>query len=448
MMTTLTAIHPPATIEIRQAGQAADFPRKLQFLFRPYRYKVAYGGRGGAKSWNFARALLLLAMARPLHILCARETQKSLADSVHKLLCDQIRALNIGEAYRVTKNAITCRNGSDFFYAGLHHNVSNIKSIEACDIVWVEEGQSVSEDSWQTLTPTIRKPGSEIWCSFNPVFEDDAVWRRFILRRPTNSRVVEINWRDNPWFPDVLAVERADLLRDDPEEEEHVYGGRCKTSVRGAIFGREMKACREQNRIGNVPIDRTKPVHTCWDLGHGDDTAIWFVQAYGGWFNVVDYYANHGQSIEHYMLELQSRRYVYGNHYLPHDAVDAIVHARLAGDRSKSIEMIMRESGMQVRVAPKLYVHDRINAARMILPQCRFDEQKCAEGLRGLRLYQWGPLTKLGVARREPLHDAASHPADAFCVLGVCVKQPPPDAPPAPRSPFAQTTPATYTPYA
>ena len=141
---------------------------------------------------------------------------------------------------------------------------------------------------------------------------------------------------------------------------------------------------------------------------------------------------------------------MYGEHYLPHDAVDAIVHNKLAnGDKSSSIEMILRGAGLQVRVAPKLFVADRLNKARTILPLCRFDEQKCAEGLRQMRLYQWGPKTELGVSRREPLHDSASHPADAFCTAAVCAKQPGPDAPPEkPKSPFAQTSVANYSPYA
>lgn len=441
-----TLYQPAPTVKIRQAGENARFPEKLEFLFYPHRYKIAYGGRGGAKSWNFARALLLLAMNRVLHILCARETQKSIKDSVHKLLADQIHALNIGHFFEIQQHAIIGRNGSDFFFAGLKHNINNIKSIEACDIVWVEEGQSVSDDSWQTLIPTIRKDGSEIWVCFNPKFEDDAAYKRFVLSAPRSARVVEINWRDNPWFPETLAKEREDLLLTDPEEEEHVYGGKCVTSVKGAIYGRELKALKAAGQICAVPYDRSKPVHTCWDLGHGDDTAIWFVQAYGGWYNLIDFHEDHGRSIEHYLIELQAKKYVYGTDFLPHDGIDAIIHQKLAGDRTKSIEMIMRAAGRTVRIVPKMYVSDGLNAVRTLLPQCRFDERKCDEGLRHLRLYQWGPKTDLGVSRREPLHDGNSHAADALRVLALGVKQPEREPDEESQRPAAQAPPG-YAPF-
>src|SRR6185312_16011620 len=126
----------------------ALFPKKLKFLFEPHRYKVPYGGRGGAKSWGIARALLILGAQKPLRVLCTREIQKSIADSVHKLLDDQIQALGLGGFYTVTKTGIVGRNGTEFLFAGLRHNISNIKSFEAVDIVWVEEAQSVSKQSW------------------------------------------------------------------------------------------------------------------------------------------------------------------------------------------------------------------------------------------------------------------------------------------------------------
>lgn len=444
------------TSEIRDAGvealraptAVARFPQTLDFLFAPHRYKVAYGGRGGAKSWGFARALLILGAQKPLHILCARETQKSIDASVHRLLRDQIKALGLEAYYEVQRNAILGSNGTDFIFAGLKHNITSIKSVEACDIVWVEEGQSVSDESWSVLIPTIRKEGSEIWVSFNPKFETDAAYERFIVTPPRSAKVIEINWRDNPWFPETLQVEREDLLATDPDECEHVYEGKCITVVKGAIFGAEMKKVQEEGRICSVPYDRTKPVDTFWDLGYGDDTAIWFAQAYGGCYNLIDYHEDSGQTIEEYLIRLQRRGYVYGTDYLPWDAVDAIVHKKLAGDRSRSIEMLLRASGRKVRVVPKLPVIDGINAARTILPLCRFDAKKCADGLRSLRLYQWGPATALGVHRRTPLHDGASHAADAFRALALTLKQPEkePDERPTP-SPRRVWGPGDYAPF-
>ena len=137
----------------------AAFPEKLQCLFKPARYKVLYGGRGGAKSWGVARALLILAANKPLRILCAREFQISMKDSVHKLLCDQIESLKLTAFFEITQNQIRGKNGSEVNFVGLRNNVANVKSYEGVDICWVEEAQTVSSRSWDTLVPTIRKEG-------------------------------------------------------------------------------------------------------------------------------------------------------------------------------------------------------------------------------------------------------------------------------------------------
>ena len=155
-------------------------PARLRCLFARSRYKFIYGGRGAAKSWSVARALLLPGKAKPLRILCAREFQNSLAESVHRLLAEQIEELHLSGFYSVQKAVITGGNGTSFVFAGLRHKVSKIKSFEGVDIVWVEEGQTVSKHSFDVLIPTIRRPGSEIWVTFNPDLEEDDAWRRFV----------------------------------------------------------------------------------------------------------------------------------------------------------------------------------------------------------------------------------------------------------------------------
>lgn len=144
------------------AAHRAEFPVKLRFLFQPARYKILYGGRGGAKSWGVARALLIQAAATPLRILCAREFQNSIVESVHHLLQAQIEATGLGSFYEIQNSVIRGGNGSEFIFAGLRNNVTKIKSFEGVDRVWVEEAQTVSKSSWDTLIPTIRKDGSEI----------------------------------------------------------------------------------------------------------------------------------------------------------------------------------------------------------------------------------------------------------------------------------------------
>ena len=414
----------------------AEFPKALEFLFVKHRYKGVRGGRGKGASWGVARALLTIGTGKvpgyegPRRILCARETQKSIADSVHTLLSDQIKAMGMQAHYEVQQNTILGRNGTEFIFAGLRHNINNIKSVEGCDIVWVEEAQSVSKNSWDTLIPTIRKEGSEIWASWNDILETDDTYVRFVLNQPPGAVIKKLTYRDNPWFPDVLRIEMEHLRETDEAAYRHVWEGECKSAVEGAVYAAEIAQATTQGRITTVSYDRTKPVHTVWDLGYGDATAIWFVQTVNGWYHLIDYIEDNGRTIEWYLIQLQQKGYVYGNDWLPHDGVDTIIHQKLGGgDRSRSIEMIMRGAGRQVRIVPKMLVTDGINAARTIFPQCRFDSVKCYEGLRALRMYQWGPPSPSGVLKREPLHDAASHGADAFRGIATAIqheKAPPP----------------------
>ncbi len=193
-----------------------QLPEKLAPLFQPMRYKVFFGGRGGAKSWGIARALLVRAASEKLRILCCREIQNSIRESSHRLLKEQIDLLELSDIFAITDRSIICTaTGSEFIFEGLFRNISKIKSLEGIDICWVEEAEKVSDESWEILTPTIRKPGSEIWVSFNPQFEDDPTYQRFVVNPPENAFVVKINYYDNPYFPDVLRTEmEQDKARD------------------------------------------------------------------------------------------------------------------------------------------------------------------------------------------------------------------------------------------
>ena len=166
-------------------------PAVFARLFEPHRYKVAYGGRGGAKSWAFADALLTIAMQRPVRVLCARELQRSIRDSVHRLLADRIRARGLDNFFEVTDSAIRCATGSAFGFAGLRHNAAELKSYEGVDICWVEEGQKVSRESWDILIPTIRREGSEIWISLNPDGPNDPTYTDFVLNPPPDTLLIK-----------------------------------------------------------------------------------------------------------------------------------------------------------------------------------------------------------------------------------------------------------------
>ena len=212
------------------------FAPAFQELFRPHRYKVFYGGRGSGKSWSAARALLLLGYDRPLRILCAREIQRSISDSVHKLLSEQIDSIGLTGFYTITRDAIRGANGTEFIFKGLRMNTQEIKSTEGIDICWVEEAAAVSADSWDVLIPTIRKPNSEIWLTFNPLDEADPTFQRFILNAPDDAYVRKVNFDENPAFPAVLEKEREWLKSRDYESYLHIWEGEVRKHSNAVIF--------------------------------------------------------------------------------------------------------------------------------------------------------------------------------------------------------------------
>jgi phage terminase large subunit len=223
--------------EARKALASIEFARPFAALFQPCRYKVFYGGRGGAKSWAFARALLALALQRKLRILCAREFQTSISDSVMSLLVDQMQLLGLRRFFRVHKTSVTVPStGSEFKFTGLRINPMELKSFEGADICWVEEAQRVSRESWDILKPTIRKEDSEIWVSFNPDDESDPTYKDLVVNTPKDAVVVKVNWDGNPWFPAPLEKERLSMLETDPDAYDHIWEGNCRHISDAVIF--------------------------------------------------------------------------------------------------------------------------------------------------------------------------------------------------------------------
>jgi phage terminase large subunit len=395
-----------------------QFPEKLECLFQPNRYKVLYGGRGGAKSWGVARALVILGAERPIRILCAREFQSSIADSVHKLIADQIKLMGYDAFYTIEKASIKGLNGTEFSFAGIKHNVGRIKSYEGVDIVWVEEAANVSKNSWETLVHTIRKKGSEIWVTFNPVLETDETYKRFVLDPPERSVAEKIGYADNPWFPEELELERIELKRKDPDAYNHIYGGNPRHALEGAIYARELREAEEAGRISSVPYDHSKPVHTFWDLGWSDSTSIWFAQAVGFEYRILDFLQVSQTPIPEIVAELQRRGYVYGIDYLPHDA-----QAKSLAGAGRTIEQMMRALGRTVHVQPRASISDGINAVRTIFPNCWFNEAKTADGLQHLRHYRYEVDPETGQFGKNPVHDENSHAADGFRGLAMSLTE-------------------------
>jgi phage terminase large subunit len=397
---------------------AIEFPQKLRVLFEPKRYKVAHGGRGGAKSWGFARAQLILGAQRKLRILCTREVQKSLKDSVHKLLSDQIQALGLGQFYEVQAAVIKGANGTEFLFAGLSDlTAESIKSFEGVDIVWCEEAQAISKRSWDILIPTIRKEGSEIWISMNPELDTDETWVRFVASPPPDSAVIAINYPDNPWFPDVLEKERQHALVSMPKADyENIWEGKCKPAVTGAIYAEEVAELQLSGRVCDVAYDPAFKVHVIWDLGWNDSMSLILVQRHLSTLRVVEYLEDSHKTLDWWSDELRKRRYNWGRLWLPHDGAH--------GDykTGKSAQQILGVMGWDVSITANQPVETGIRTARMALRQAYIDRVKAARLLECLKRYRRGVPASTGEPG-NPVHDEWSHGADAFRYLAINAEQ-------------------------
>ena len=393
----------------------AQFPDKLDFLFQPHRYKVAYGGRGSGKSWGFARALLLQASNKPLRILCAREIQRSIRQSVHQLLTDQIQALGLGPFYEVLESEIRGINGSLFSFTGLANNtVESIKSFEGVQVVWCEEAQTISKKSWDILIPTIRKPDSEIWVSFNPNIDTDNTYQRFVIDPPENAKVVKINWQDNPWFPQVLEDERQHSLKTNPDYA-NIWEGDCKAAVDGAIYANEIREAQENGRITTVPYDPMLKVHVVFDLGFNDSMAIILCQRGVSDIRIIKYIEDNHRTLDSFSSEIRSLNYNWGTMFLPHDGKSRDYKSGL------SAEDIMRKQGWTVRIVPVSSIESGIKIARMHFHKCYFDKSanRLLECLKNYKRSINSSTNEPGA----PLHDEYSHGADAFRYMATSVEQ-------------------------
>lgn len=357
---------------------------------------------------------------RPLRILCAREIQKSIKESVYSLLESRIKAHGMEAFYEVLGNEIRGVNGTRFFFEGLWRNIDSIKSIDGVDICWVEEANTVSEDSWKKLIPTIRKPGSEIWASFNPELKTDAAYQRFVIHNPPEAIVRKVSWRDNPWFTEELRMEMEHLRATDEEEYLHVWEGELKQFADGAIYGKQLKQARSEGRILHIPIEPSVEVNTFWDLGRNDTTAIWFHQRVGMENRFIDYYESRLVDLDHYIRALKAKDYLYGVHYLPHD----VEVTELSTNKSR--REILEGGGVKpITVVPRIHhINEGIEMTRQAFAACWFDQDRCEPGLDALANYQYVFDEKYDTHRQTPLHNWASNGADAFRQFGQGYKGP------------------------
>ena len=385
-------------------------------FLEPKRYKCVFGGRGSGKSFSIAQLLVLKAFKEPTRILCAREIQRSISDSVLQLLGDTVTRLGLNDFFDVQKSQIIGRNGSRFLFLGLSNNISKVKSYEGLDVCWVEEAESVSYTSWETLIPTVRKKGSEIWVSFNPNDEMDDTYQRFVVNPPPNAYVKKVNYNQNPWFPEELEKERLYLKDKNEDLYNHVWEGEVLSNRDGAYYAKFIP----NDQIIDFKVEPNIPVDSYWDLGVSDSTCIWLVQQIGMEIRVVDCYENQGEGLQFYINWLHDWRAkhqaVFGDHYAPHD-----IQVRELGTGKSRLETA-RKLGIHFRVVRKLTIEDGIHAARAILPKCYFEKTNTKDGLQALRRYRKEFDEKKGIYKPHPLHDWSSHYADAFRYFAVAFR--------------------------
>ena len=360
-----------------------------------------------------------MGMEKPLRIVCAREIQKNIRDSVHTLLADIIRSHDLEDFYTIQNDIIKGKNGTEFKFSGLKHNVTGIKSSEGADIWWVEEAENVSHNSWESLIPTVRKSGSEIWISFNPKNPNDPTYVRFIKEADEDTVVKKVSWKDNPFFPDVLNKERLKLKSTDPEAYQHVWEGEFDTRRSGAVFAKQIAKARDEGRITKVPYDPANEVFTAWDLGFGDATSIWWLQFVGRELRWLEYYENSGEQLDHYVSVVKSKPYNYRQvaHYLPHDGG----HGNIRGD-SVSRQL----SGMGLRnivLQRETDINPGIELLRQTIAFSAFDNEKCKDGIHALESYGYEWDEERGVFKPKPRHDWSSHAASAARYAALAAEQ-------------------------
>lgn len=376
------------------------------------RYTIFHGGRGSGKSMAAATALVIRAAQEPLRILCFREIQESIDESVKAIIEQRIKDCGLDGFFKITKVDITGMNGSKFIFRGLSDQTAmSIKSLNDIDIAWGEEGQALSKESLKLFLPTIRKDTSEIWFTMNPELDTDAVYTMFIQKRPVNARILEVNWNRNPFWNSAMEAERQRFLQDDPENYDHVWEGIPKSALSGAIYRREMHALATQNRIRPLLPDPVLTNHAVFDLGINDCMSITISQADISGLRVVGFHEDSNYAIDHYCQWLDDNGWKKSNTviWLPHDGNTRSVQTGLT--TKKTVENL----GWQVEIVPDIGVEPGIKMARTALKNAFFsDSEEVDELIEHLRRYT---RAKSG----HPKHDEHSHAADSFRYTSVAM---------------------------
>lgn len=408
-----------------------ETPRVFLPLLQPARYKGAWGGRGSGKSHFFAEALIEQALIeRGTRAVCIREVQKTLKESSKRLIEDKLQAFGLGEAdgFKLFNEVIQTPGDGLITFQGMQdHNAESIKSLEGYRIAWVEEAQTLSHRSLALLRPTIRAEGSELWFSWNPRRQTDAVDQ--LLRNeslPTGAVVVKANWRDNPRFPSVLEQERLDCLAMQPDQYGHIWEGEYATVLEGAYYAKHLAMARQEGRIGRVAADPLMTYRVFVDIGgtgaRADAFAMWVAQFIGKEIRVLDYYEAVGQPLSTHL------EWMRGRGYTPEKAKIWLPHDGRSNDKvfDVSYESALKSAGYDVTVVQnqgKGAASARIESARRLFPAMWFNEATTNGGISALGWYheKRDEHRNIGLG---PEHDWSSHGADAFGLMCVAYEEP------------------------
>lgn len=349
----------------------------------------------------------------------------SLADSSLEEVKAAIRSepwleahFEIGETYVRTKSGRI-----NYSFSGLARNLDSIKSKSRILLAWIEEAEQVTEEAWVKLIPTLREKDSELWLTWNPERKKSATNQRFhtkIAKSDERTKIVELNYRDNPWFPDILDRKRLKDRAERPGTYPHIWEGEFLSAVEGAYYAGLLIEAKEKGHIGEMDADPLMEYKSFWDIGTRDATAIWVAQFVGSQVRVLDYYEAVGQPLGTHLNWLREKGYGNCLCYLPHDGanVDHLTaerfedHIQAAGFRTQVVKNQGKQAAMK-----------RVEAARRLFPSIRFNEKTTEPGRDALGWYHEKRDEERGLGL-GPEHDWSSHGADAFGLLCIAYEEP------------------------
>lgn len=410
-------------------GQTVEIPDKVVPVFLGNaRYRCAYGGRGSGKTRTFAKmsaiwAIRLAQEGKTGIILCGREFMNSLDESSMSEIKAAIASepylserFDVGEKYIRTKD-----RRIEYKFAGLSKNIDSIKSKSQIHVLWVDEAEPVTEAAWRKIVPTVREHGSEIWVTWNPERKSSATHKRFREDIADDMNVVEVNWSDNPWFPEVLERERREDMEKRPDQYAHIWEGDFVTVVEGAYYAASITTARKQGRMGRVGADPLMSYRAVFDIGgsgaKSDATSIWIVQYIGTEVRVLDYYEAVGQPLASHVSWLRENGYEKAHCVLPHDGVQ---HDKV---HKVTYESALKEAGFKVKVIKNQgpgAAMMRIQAARRLFPSIWFNAENSNvdAGIEALAWYHEKRDEERDIGL-GPNHDWSSHAADAFGLIAI-----------------------------